>query len=119
MPKKSSFWSSNEREDIGSLADLLGKAISKYQTFRDLSPDIQENVAVELLTYIERARTHGVIIHQNLASELIKTQQENGQLKEENYNLKKENIRLNRLNEALHETIDRLGIRRDSGETHR
>jgi len=121
IPKKSSFWSSGSREDIGSLADLLGKALAKYQTFKSLSPEmlvIKERAAAELLDYIERARTHGVIIHQKLTSELNKTQEENIQLKEDIDKLRRENLRLQRLVEALHQTMDRIGLRRDTGEDH-
>jgi hypothetical protein len=99
-------------KDVGSLADLLGKAIAKYQLLIDISPETQATTAYELLDLIERARTHGVIISKNLTKKLDKCRQENSQLKEENDKLKEENIRLTQLNESLHETLDKLGARR-------
>lgn len=76
--------------------------------------------AYELLDYIERARTHGVVVHSNVAKQLSDLQCQNSQLKEEKDKLQKENTRLKQLNDALHQTIEFLGAKRmfndDSGE---
>lgn len=96
------------KEDMGSLADVLGSTIARYLTYKDIKDPSQSIVATELLSYIERARTHGFIIHQNLAKELTNFKLENARLNEENEKLRKENARLNQLNEALNQTINRL-----------
>jgi hypothetical protein len=106
-----------KKEITGSLADLLARAIARYQLLANLPLRAKERAAFELLDYIERARTHGVILPNNLIKKLEECQEQNNQLKEEKDKLQKELIRLEQLNEELHKTIDRLGAKRSSNFT--
>ena len=86
---------------------MLGWAIAGYQIARDFNVLTEHKVemAYELLDYIERARTHGVIKDVGLANKLEKLEQENEKLKTENANLKKLNSELARENNQMHKTF--------------
>lgn len=116
-----------EGRQENSLALLLGNAMSAYQQLKDSSlssvtkddPIIKvtirsrlKNVAQELLECIELAYTYGAIKEVKLNDKIKEYQEQNEQLKNENDKLRNDNLRLTKLNEALHQTIDKLGAKR-------
>lgn len=69
------------------------------------------------LKWITIARTQCLIIEsENSISKSKRLEQENEQLKAEKIRLEKEVLRLKQLNEALHQTIDKFGAKRNDGE---
>jgi hypothetical protein len=97
-------------ENLGTLADLLGKKIARYEAFKDGSTiSFKMDAALELLDLIERARTLGVIVPQNLTKILEECQDENKELKETKDQLEKENLQLRQENEKLHRLVKNLG----------
>lgn len=104
-------------ENLGNLADLLGKAIARYEAFKD-TPTVflKMDAALDLLDLIERARTLRVIVPQNLTNKLKECQEQNNQLKEEKDKLEKVCQKLKEENRELHRTLDHFGERGNISE---
>lgn len=106
-----------------SLAELLGSAMSHYQSTKELAIRavkyelwlrqkltlMRFDAAEDLQKYIDLAYTHGVIKDQNLISKLEECQEENEQLKKTKDQLEKENLRLKEENDQLHNLMRTLG----------
>jgi hypothetical protein len=99
-----------------TVADRLGYAIAKYQCEKDINPSGVLAIAYQLLDYIERARTHGIIIPQNLSNSLKECQEQNQRLKDNQQKLEMETMRLRVENEELHKALDKFGDRSSVAE---
>lgn len=109
--KEKGFLGKETRKNESPLSNALGHALTDYQAYK-ADPQLRTPLAGKCLQYIIWAYTHQVIKRIGLAKKIAEVQKENAQLKEEKDKFQKEILRLNQLNEALHQTIDRLGYRR-------
>jgi transcriptional regulator with PAS, ATPase and Fis domain len=101
---------------LGTLADLLGKAMACYQFHRDdksVFSVIRTESAYDLLNLIERARAYNVIKEVNVTNKLTECQEQNQRLKDNQQKLETEILRLKRENEELHKALDLFGGRSD------
>jgi len=97
-------------------ADLLGWAIAAYQLHKDeANSEGRLMMAYQLLDYIERGRTHGVIKDNvKLIDKLKECQEENRELKETKIQLEAEILRQKGEIQELHKLVDQLGGKRTS-----
>jgi FtsZ-binding cell division protein ZapB len=91
--EKNGFGITTKKEEIGTLAFLLGQAISAYEQNRN-NPLLKLRHAQELSEYIEWAYTHKVIKETKLTEKYEAMQKENQQLNEKIDKLQKENQKL-------------------------
>ena len=99
-----------------TLPDALGYGIATYQLAKDLFPNSERTIqlAYECLDLIERARTHGFIVYQNVTSKIEKLTQENTPLKEQITSLRKLNVELAKENKELKMYANTIGGSRGS-----
>jgi len=100
------------KQNLGSFAELIGKAIARYKFLRDSSILFAKaDAAYDLLDLIERGKALGFIVPQNLMAKLKECQDENKQLKELKLQLESEISKLKEENKKLNKLVDNLGGR--------
>jgi len=95
--------------------DLLGWAIAAYQYDVDsCSPEHVYDIACQLLDYIERGRTHGIIKDNiRLTDRFKECQEQNQRLKDNQQKLEREILELELENKNLHDALSKFEVRSD------